>query len=75
MKKKLVIAPPLHQLHPHLCQNFERIAPGTVEIFHQNVFRMIPDLLKLPHARNLKYLVKNGVLKISKQVTNTEEIE
>ena len=36
---------------------------------------LVLDLLQLAHGRNLKYLVKNGVLKFLGLVINPEEIK
>ena len=60
-------------IHEH--GNFEGgLHQGLLKFSYQN-FLVVLDLLRLPHGRNLKYLVKNGIFKNWEQVINPEEIE
>ena len=46
-----------------------------LKFFHEIFFWVVLDLLQLPHGRNSKYLVKNGIFKILERVIDPEEIE
>ena len=59
---------------PPSCVHFEAKCTQEGGDHYENFTKSV-DLLQLPHGRNLKYLVKNGVLRFLGRVINPEEIE